>query len=349
MVMAESNPASFRLAGERAGKVASSDMKLPPVFVVCLMLALQNPARGCLWDSETLATESARFPDVSVMLTGSFARHSREFHQWRMGKKSALVAEQKATALDYDDLAVSQHKLGDHRAAIATMQKKDKAMPGIYETYSNLGTFHIYTGELRVALKYIDHALSINANAHFGREKYQKWLVLWVLETESLTSNDVSATPDRLRGFSSVVARMEAGGLSREAGDRLELSEAQVSKAVRGVMGMMYFADFNNPILLEALGDLLMVGGMKRDAKQLASLCYLHASMKVTSPADQKRLLGRVGESHSDYLKSVLQSSLAKGEALNAKVRAEEMAWIAAGKDVALEFQKKYLAPVSKK
>lgn len=329
-------------------------MKNSAALLVCLTLAFQNPVLGCLWDSDTLATESACFPDVAVMLTGTFARHSREFHQWRMGKKSALVSAQKATALDYDDLAVSQHKLGDHRAAIATMQKKDKAMPGIYETYSNLGTFYIYTGELREALKYIDQALKINANAHFGREKYQKWLVLWVLERQEDSDNGNSGDTEqsaRRQSFATMVARMEAGGWSRKAVEGMELSVSQVKNAIHAVMGMMYFADFNNPILLEALGDLLEVGDRERNARQLANLCYLHALMKVTSSEDQERIDERIGGKGSwrDHLMGVLQTNLAKGEQLNAKVRAEEMAWIAGGKDVALEFQKKYLAPVSKK
>lgn len=344
----------MELAEKRTQQLASADMKKTAALFVCLTLAFQNPILGCLWDSDTLATESARFPDVAVMLTGTFARHSREFHQWRMEKKSDLVSAKKATALDYDDLAVSQHKLGDHRAAIATMQKKDKDMPGIYETYSNLGTFYIYTGELQEALKYINQALSINANAHFGREKYQKWLVLWVLERKEDLANGISDDTEqsaRRQSFATMVARMEAGGLSSEAGKGMELSESQVKNAIRGVMGMMYFADFNNPILLEALGDLLKVGDMQRNAKQLANLCYLHALMKVSSPEDQKRLDERIGGKGSwrDYLIGVLKANLTKGEQLNAKVRAEEMAWISGGKDVALEFQKKYLAPVSKK
>ncbi|WP_146850610.1 tetratricopeptide repeat protein [Brevifollis gellanilyticus] len=330
-------------------------MKLPPVLLVCLMLAFQSPVRGCLWDSETLASETKRFPDVSALIAGTFARHSREFHQWRVAKKQTLVNDKKAAALDYDDLAVSQHKLGDHKAAIATMYKKDKLMPGIYETYSNLGTFYIYTGELREALKHIDRALSINANAHFGREKYQKWLVLWILEEKGAVEDEAGFRPDMLRGFAAMVARMEAGGVSKEAGKNLRLEEAQIQAAVRGVTGMMFFADFDNPILLEALGDLLRVGATRQGPSYLASLCYMHAMFKSEDPQAKKRYSKLFENASSStrrdeaYYKSILQSALNQGEKLNESIRAEEMAWIAEGKDAAVEFQKKYLQPEAKK
>jgi hypothetical protein len=36
-----------------------------------------------LWDSDTLATSSARFPNMAAMMVSNFARHSRESHAWR--------------------------------------------------------------------------------------------------------------------------------------------------------------------------------------------------------------------------------------------------------------------------
>lgn len=102
--------------------------------------ALPGIAQACLWDSDTLATESARFPGVAGVMTGVFPRHSKEYHTWRIQQKQPLVASGNALAADYDDLAVSQQKLCDHKSAITTMEAKEKALPGLYETYSNLGT-----------------------------------------------------------------------------------------------------------------------------------------------------------------------------------------------------------------
>lgn len=225
-------------------------MKCPPVFIFALVLNYSS-LEACLWDSDTLASESARFPNVAAMMAGNFARHSKEFHAWRANDRLKLVEAKTAKASDYDDLAVSQHKMGDHKAAIATMMLKEKLMPGIYETYSNLGTFYIYTGELSEALVFINRALEINANAHFGREKYQKWLVLWILETRELgQAAETPISPENLmtripRGFASFVARKESP--TKNGSPTLEY--AQQSAAIRGVTGMMFFADFDNPIL----------------------------------------------------------------------------------------------------
>lgn len=109
-----------------------------------------------------MATENARFPEVIDIMTGNFPRHSREFHQWRIAETKKLLSKTPLESSLYDDLAVSQHKLGDHAAACGTMELKDSIKPGIYETYSNMGTFLIYTGDLPKALGFIRKALSIN-------------------------------------------------------------------------------------------------------------------------------------------------------------------------------------------
>lgn len=312
---------------------------------------------GCLWDSDTLASESARFPDMAAIMTGIFPRHSKEYHEWRVKQKKPLVRSGKATALDYDDLAVSQHKLGDHKAAIATMMAKEKQMPGKYETYSNLGTFYIYTGELHDAVKWIEKALSINPDAHFGREKYQRWLVLWVLENKMSIKTDKEIKEERRLGltgnpvgFAAFIARQEMGELSPDTKTELKFTESQRQAAIQGVKGMMYFADFDNPILQEALGDLLSFGKLKESASLHAGLCYLHASGKTTDPQEKARLkklwemvILTTHEREEARFSQTLTYALEKGQKLNADVRSEEMAWIAAGKDATVEFQKKYL------
>lgn len=328
-------------------------MRLPPVLIASLV-SVCGLATACLWDGDTLATESARFPNVAAMMAGNFARHSYEFHVWRAAERLKLVEAKTAKASDYDDLAVSQHKMGKHRAAIATMKLKEKSMPGIYETYSNLGTFYIYTGELSEALVHINRALDINANAHFGREKYQKWLVLWILETRELGQANEQPRPMTnfvngvTRGFAAFVARQEAG--ARTIDGSPDLTPAQQLAAVRGVTGMMYFADFDNPILQEALGDLLLAGDMEQKASHLSAFCYLQASQKVKSTEEQIRLekLFRTAVSTAkmseDDFKSLLKSALIKGIQLNVRIRGQDMAWIAAGKDASAEFQKQYLS-----
>ncbi|QIF03119.1 hypothetical protein [Roseimicrobium sp. ORNL1] len=332
-------------------------MNLLQKITLVLFAGTPGLAFGCIWDSDTLASESARFPDIAGIMTGIFPRHSKEYHEWRVKQKKPLVDSGKGSAMDFDDLAVSQHKLGDHKAAIATMMAKEKQIPGKYETYSNLGTFCIYTGDLFDAVKWIEKALYINPNAHFGREKYQRWLVLWVLENKMNVKTDEEIAEERRRswdgkpvGFAAFIARKQLGDLSPNSQTPLKFTETQRQTAIEGVKGMMYFADFDNPILQEALGDLLSFGNMDENAAQLAGLCYLHASEKTADPLEKARLkklrgmvLSSSHEREEAESSKTLTYALEKGQKLNAAVRSEEMAWISAGQDATVEFQKKYL------
>ena len=225
------------------------------VLISCLFIAL-SPSRtsACLWDHDTIAMENARFPEVIDLIAGNFPRHSREFHEWRVAVSKKHLETNPKFMPGYDDLAVSQHKLGDHAAACETMKLKESIKPGIYETYSNMGTFLIYAGDLPRSLDFINKALSINRQAHFGREKYQKWLVEWVIAGKPLL-NELSVSRGEHNfnsfGFSAFV-------LSKQPITARKIMTAPLrQEAIKGVLGMMRFADFDNPILQEALGDLL--------------------------------------------------------------------------------------------
>jgi tetratricopeptide (TPR) repeat protein len=249
---------------------------------------------ACIWDTDTLAAERSRLPDIAELISGSFPRHSREFHEWRSDHCKKLIASRAANVSTYDDLAVSMHKLGDHKGAIEIMRAKELLFPGLYETRSNLGTFYIYTGEMDEALKHIRAALLINPSAHFGREKYQQWLVEWLQERrksgvrEPEPSEEFERAEGKPFGFALFVARNESAAAGHP--EKVEITLRQLDDAIFGVSGMMRFADFDNPLLLEALGDLLLAGDIRTNAAQLACLSYLHASKKVTDAKEKKRL-----------------------------------------------------------
>lgn len=313
------------------------------------------PLMACLWDHDTIAAERARLPGIAELITGDFPRHSREFHEWRRDRCKQLIGQSAASVSTYDDLAVSLHKLGDHKTAIQIMEAKELLFPGLYETRSNLGTFYIYTGQLDEALKYIRQALAIKPNAHFGREKYQQWLVEWVQERQKsgvspMEQNDFYAKAvGNPYGFAAFVARKEnaAGGNK----DNPQITLRQLDDAIFGVSGMMRFADFDNPLLLEAMGDLLLAGSPATNASQLACVSYLHAAQKTDKEEDKKRLRNyalmtglMIDEfKMSPYIK-LLESSLNKGREAAEQVKNDEIEWIKSGKDASAEFQKKYLS-----
>ena len=309
-----------------------------------------SSSSACLWDRDTVAMEKSRFPEASNVITGNFPRHSKEFHQWRIEKtRKELEKDPKQLPL-YDDLAVSQHKLGDHTAACETMKAKELIQPGIYETYSNMGTFLIYTGDLPKALDFINKALSINPQAHFGREQYQKWLVEWVIAGKPIQT-ERPVVPEKLEvspfGYSAFV-------LSKQPiTARKDMTAALRQEAIRGILGMMRFADYGNPILQEALGDLLCTGKFETNATHLASLAYLQASQNATAPEETARLRKKFDIARSTFmdgekpapLELELKKANAKGEQLAASIRKDELAWIAGGKDASAEFTRKYLVP----
>ncbi|MES2439356.1 MAG: hypothetical protein V4584_09830 [Verrucomicrobiota bacterium] len=122
-------------------------------------------------------------------------------------------------------------------------------------------------------------------------------------------------------------------------------------QATKGLLGMMRFADFDHPALLEALGDFLKLGTSAQNTTQLASLSYFHAFQKVTDPADEVRLTKKFNRARSTTLTKTepkefgreLEDRLAKGNRFAARIRTEEIAWIQQGKNASAEFTRKYL------
>jgi len=321
------------------------NMSFRAIVLVLLVGLLLFVASACLWDEETLAAEKSRFPGIEEILLGVFPRHSREFHLWREKRcRAALTADPSQIAL-YDDLAVSLHKLGDHDGAITVMLSKEKLRPGLYETYSNLGTFHIYKNQLPQAIEWIDKALEINSNAHFGRERYQKWLVEWTMAGKPNAEVALGEGSINPFGFSRFV--FEKSGIVSVSG----ANESRLP-ALQGILGMMRFADYDNPLLLEAAGDVLLCGEFESNAAHLACMAYWQAFQNTADPAEKIRLSGKCKQAQNTidgFVAKTFQSNLAKGlargKALNEKVRADELAWISENKDASAEFSEKYLKP----
>jgi tetratricopeptide (TPR) repeat protein len=219
--------------------------RLLAAFVVLLL----TPAGlcACLWDYDTLQMERSRFPSALELITGKFLRHSPEFYYWRIeDRQRRLRAEPDNLAL-YDDLAVAYDKTGRHDKAIETILVSHAKDPNRYETVANLGTFYIHAGQLEKGLEYIDRAIRINPDAHFGREKYQKYLVEYVLSRRKDGKTPLPLTPAASYGRNNFVAYL-AGRHQTET-----LAEEDYQAALKGVLGMMKFGKHDSPALLEAL------------------------------------------------------------------------------------------------
>lgn len=326
------------------------------LLVLAVVLVLPASVAACLWDYDTLKQERSRFPSTLELITGKFLRHSPEFYEWRIRDRANRLTEDSEQLSYYDDLAVAYQKTGQTEKAIQTMLDKEKIKPGLYETYSNLGTFYILAGQFKEGLPWIDKALAINPNAHFGRERYQKWLVEYAL---AQAKDGKLAFPLQSPGNRDYSRRSFRDFLAQRLEKHL-LTQADIQSAVQGVQGMMRFANHDNPLLLEALGDLLAHSYSEptSDAKQLAARAYLQASYQFSDQATREayrqlanevldmQLANRQTHERLDLIRLEIKFSAERADADKwyADLRERELRWIRAGKNVDAEFDKLYTA-----
>ncbi|WP_343910418.1 hypothetical protein [Aquimarina litoralis] len=334
------------------------------LFVICAF-STSFFGYSCFWDYDTVEMERMQFPDVIELISGKFLRHSPEFYRWRIEDREEKLKTFSDSLELYDDLAVAYSKIGNDSKAIQIILMKDKIAPNNYTTYANLGTFYIHNGQLEKGIEFIDKAITINPDAHFGREIYQKYLVEYV---QSKMKNGKVILPlspgfDTSRGtfpiktFNNFYSFL-SNKYYNKSGDNLKsksLPNKELQKAIKGVMGMMKFGNYDSPVLLEALGDLLMADGWKKGARQLATRAYFKASFHSKEKAtkslyDQKIALTlyyqytKKGGSRFtiDALEKSLKEEIAEGEKYYEEIRETEIGWITNGKNPEVEFSKKY-------
>lgn len=317
-----------------------------------LLLTWSPPAEACIWDSDTLLQERSRFPTALKLMTGKFIRHTPDFYQWRIRDRTAKLAANPDDLGLIDDIAAAHDKLGDHAAAIAAMEAILPRDPRRYETLANLGTFYLHAGDFTKGIEFIDRALEVNPDAHFGRERYQRWLAEYVLTIRGEDGPIPLPLSARAEGgFATFVTRKR--GLRR-------ISPADVEPAVRGVLGMMRFGKHDSPILLEALGDLLSAPVGKTDAKLLAARAYLLAADAAADPAaraayealaerslrEQRSSTGTDTSITLTEVKEALTKERAEADAWYANFSAREAAWIRDGVDPETQIREIYSSEV---
>lgn len=325
-------------------------------WILTLALAITLPAASvaCLWDYDTLEMERQQFPQIAELISGKFLRHSKAFYEWRIKDRLARLETTPNDVTLYDDLAVAYDKTDQHEKAIEAILKAQEIKPDRYETLANLGTFHIHNGDLKTGLGFIEKAIEINPDAHFGREVYQKLLVEYVLEKRGdgplpQPMSDEEMSFER-QGFARYALLKQTGDASADD------TSGEIAKAVKGVSGMMRFGHHDSPVLLEALADLLMADYDQGEAKQLASRAWLKASYeaKDESAAERYRTLAKQvlqmqvrpdTKNTQITLKEVekeFQKELAEADEWFAGIKADEAKWIADGANVDEDFARKY-------
>ena len=141
--------------------------------------------------------------------------------------------------------------------------------------------------------------------------------------------------------------------------------KAELAAAQKGVLGMMHFANYDSPLLLEALGDLLIAWPTRQDdALQLAARSYYRVAQvsedKETKDEFEKAAANMV-DGHLDYinyrkdkgtegpeadlekLSADLNRELAEAQTYFNSIAADEQRWIAEGVDVDQAFASQIL------
>lgn len=315
------------------------------IITVFLLTSFYNSILPCLWDHDTVEMENRQFPEALDLISGKFLRHSGEFYRWRIKNREALLKKDRKAEY-YDDLSVAYEKTGNTKKAIKIAQATLRKHPNRYETLANLGTFYIHNSQFKKGLRYLKRAVKINPNAHFGRENIQIALVEYLILKHYKSPKDLPIT----KSFKDIDIEMnQAYGFSEYVLKR----KITLDAAIKGVLGMMKFGNFNSPVLLEALGDLLA----QKESFQLSAMSYLQAANIVREPSLKKLyhamakevVLIQVvnGESDDDekklnYLIDILKNKNLQAVRFYQSIAGHERKWIKQGLNPEVQFDKLY-------
>ena len=328
-------------------------------FLLLLLTLTAAPTSlvvACIWDYDTLRMELAMFPESLDLITGKFRRHSDDYYRWRLEDRSSRIPTDPAqwTAAhhkDLDDLAVAHDKLGDSNRAVEIATRQLEISPDRYESLANRGTFSIHGGDLATGLTDLRRAIEINPDAHFGREIVQIRVVEYLLAeraagrgTPPLTKPEFRPTPN---GFAAFCEALDPP-LPRP-------------EALKGLLGMMRFGNYDSPILLDLVGELLYL----EDHKRLSTRAYLKVSYEVEDETLSKKFRAlakeallmqtpKPGEAEDLPLADLerqFKAELLEAENFFNELRENERRWIEAGDDVDQKYAETYFGeePPAKK
>ncbi len=230
------------------------------VASLAVAAALAGPgeptADACGWDWETYHAEARSLPCVFDALLGFWPKHTPEYHQVRIEAADQALRWIPGWAEGLDAKGISLMKLGRLERAEAVMARRHDLAPEAYPGHANLGTLYTFTGDFDRALAHIDRAMAIEPEAHFGREKYHRALVVFLRRVKA---DPAVATTENFLGVS-LSDRQRFGG-SRGTYRALGLDDDAFDALVS--MLTVYGADELAEVYL-TLGELLAARGHPR-------------------------------------------------------------------------------------
>ena len=343
-----------------------------------ILAVLVSTASACLWDYDTLLEEMSQSPTAIELVTGAFPRHSTDFYQWRIEDRQQKLAGGDERQTHYDDIAVAYDKLHQQEKAIEWMLRKEVKYPGQYETYANLGTFHIHSGNFPEGAKYILKALEINPSAHFDRERYQLYVVQYLqhrvehgqivdgklvlplsrdpyvderFQNCDKPESEQHELPERgiISFYAFIADDLADKTVENYKPEYARMSDEETQKAVQGILGMMRFGQYDAPVLLECLANLLVPHNHNGVGNRIAARALLQASYQVED--EEAKAMYKEMAYHSiagqegvkiEQLEAAFQRELAQAVKYTDELIQLEKQWIESGMDVEEEFRKKY-------
>ncbi len=340
---------------------------------------------ACLWDVDTVEMEFQQFPGTIELISGHFLRHSPEYYYWRIKDREQKLKNSDSLKWQ-DDLAVAYSKLGQDKKAIEIATAQLESAPHRYETLANLGTFYIHDGQYRSGLAFLEEAIKINPEAHFGREKYQILLVQYLLSIDwpnkkmlpldaRFPRNLGPGLPHNMLDYAQYDSAWqktleENPSLYRDDGPSFydfvladyrktvdqsvkKLPQEELAKAIAGVSGMVKFGNFDSPVLMDALAELLAYNNSFVESnRHLAIIAYLRAANLSGSEEISKAYYHKIGKlfegmwpekiNSIEKYQKLLDKEVAQAEAFAAQIRADEISWIKGGRNPEVEFANKY-------
>ncbi len=149
--------------------------------VACgVALTLARPAAACIQDDETYVAEAKSMPCILDALTGAYPEHGPEFYQARLQAADAALAVSPHWLEGLDMKGVALLRTGRLAEAETVMLERARIAPDAYASHANLGTLYTFTGDYDKALAHVDAALAKDPQAHFGREKYHRMLIVYL-------------------------------------------------------------------------------------------------------------------------------------------------------------------------
>jgi hypothetical protein len=201
---------------------------------------------------------SLRFAMVHDVIHERYAKHGAAYYRVRnesargqfepmLAAAPAGVRPDEAAWRLMDDVAVGHVHLGEYDRAVELMREKLERQGrlgisgrDLYSTYANLGTAMMIgalvkmngggdaTAELRESVEWVDKAVKVNPEAHFGREVWQVVLGDFLL--------DAAQNPQLLLAYDFTGNRLRLGGFPSSRGGPSTAPPSYTGRWVRPVL-----------------------------------------------------------------------------------------------------------------